>query len=1127
MKRAVAVLATLLTSALAVHAAPALAVVPTGAELVTVGPTGEPVAPHQNLDNSCPALDQSGRHVAFVGLERADDGLRHPVGLVRDRAVRSTERFTPLRDIVNAQQMSADGRVVAFVSAEPAFRVFTYNRVTGATAEVSVTPSGARANADGYAPSVSGDGRYVAFVSTATNLVGGDGSAVWKIFVRDTSTGSTRRVAVVGLPGLNTTIPRSSVSDSGGLLAFESDAALVAEDTNDRRDVYVADLVTGVIRWASAGPGGSGTDRGAWSPDLSGEGRTVVFTSDGPLTADATLFETAVFALDLRSGVTTRIGRGGNPSVSADGRWVALEQSSVVVVHDRRTGRSRTVSVGHDGGALDGFANCAAISGDGRVVSFVSNASNLLVEPHDERVQYGYAVTLANEGPVAFDRTVSTLEDTAKAITLAATDAEDDALTFAIQSPPVHGTLSGAPPNVVYNPAEHFNGLDTFTFTVRDATHGPIAARVLVDVTPVDDPPIALAQTVTTDEDRSVPITLRGTDADGDPITFALVPQLSTGHGTLSGSPPTITYAPDRNFHGSDSFFFTASSRGATSAARVRIAVGAVNDPPRAVDQTVGTGEDTPVAVTLGAVDADGDTLTFAVTTPPAHGTVTGSGPNRTYTPAPDFSGTDTFRFTATDPSGASSTGQVTISVGAVNDPPRPGNPSVRTAEDTPVSFTLTATDPEGDPAAIFVVVGPAHGTITGQGIDITYTPDPDFHGGDSVVYAATDSGSGSIGIAVITVDPLNDPPELSDATLVTDEDLPVSTVLTATDADGDPVTVSVAEGPTNGSVNLDGHALMYTPHPNVHGTDAVSLVARDPAGATAVATVAIEVTSVNDAPVLTSAPVVTHEDVPVQVPLVVTDADGDEPVVTVTVAPEFGRLEGAGATLVYHPAPDFSGEDGFTVEADDGHGGTASTLVPITVHPVNDKPFIVDRSFTTDEDTGFLVPLAVGDADGDDTTLTVTEPPANGTLDESEGGDLTYEPAHDFSGTDSLTVTATDPHGAAATAQVSIEVVEAPLIPTTLSAGPVLARLRPDLRLTFPTLAATLTAAGAPLPGRTVTFHVGGQQVCAAVTASDGTARCTNVVGSVLALVLGYTARFGGDADYAASSGTGPVVRI
>lgn len=101
------------------------------------------------------------------------------------------------------------------------------------------------------------------------------------------------------------------------------------------------------------------------------------------------------------------------------------------------------------------------------------------------------------------------------------------------------------------------------------------------------------------------------------------------------------------------------------------------------------------------------------------------------------------------------------------------------------------------------------------------------------------------------------------------------------------------------------------------------------------------------------------------------------------------------------------------------------------------------------------------------------------------------------------------------------------PFIPTTLVAQPVVARLRAGLKLYFPTLEATLTTLGVPLPGRVVTFHVGAQQVCAATTGADGTARCTNVVGSVLAIVLGYTARFPGDADYAATSATGAVIAL
>ena len=218
--------------------------------------------------------------------------------------------------------------------------------------------------------------------------------------------------------------------------------------------------------------------------------------------------------------------------------------------------------------------------------------------------------------------------------------------------------------------------------------------------------PTAIAQSVATAEDVAVSITLTASDPESDPLTFAVVS--GPTNGTLSGAAPNLTYTPNPNFNGADSFTFTASDAALTSApATVSITVTAGNDAPTAIAQSVATAEDVAVSITLTASDPESDPLTFAVVSGPTNGTLSGTAPNLTYTPNPNFNGADSFTFTASDAALTSAPATVSITVTAVNDAPTAIAQSVATAEDMAVSITLTASDPESDPLTFAVVSGP------------------------------------------------------------------------------------------------------------------------------------------------------------------------------------------------------------------------------------------------------------------------------------------------------------------------------------------------------------------------------------------------------------------------------------
>ena len=421
-------------------------------------------------------------------------------------------------------------------------------------------------------------------------------------------------------------------------------------------------------------------------------------------------------------------------------------------------------------------------------------------------------VNPVNDAPIANGQSVTTNEDTPKAITLTGSDVDGDTLTFSIVSGPAHGTLSGAPPNVTYTPASNYHGSDSFTFKANDGTADSNIATVSITVNSVNDAPIANAQSVTTNEDTAKPITLTASDVDGDTLVFSVVG--NPAHGTLSGTAPNLTYTPTSNYNGSDSFTFKANDGTADSnIATISITVSAVNDAPTADAQSITTNEDTAKNVTLTATDVDSDTLTFSVVANPAHGSLSGTVPNLTYTPAADYNGSDSFTFKANDGTVDSNIATVSITVNAVNDPPTADTQSVTTNEDTAKAITLTGSDVEGDTLTFSIVANPAHGALSGTPPNVTYTPASNYNGPDSFTFKANDGTDDSSPATVsITVTAVNDAPTADAQSVTVPENTATPIVLTASDVDGDTLSFSVVAAPAHGQLSGIAPNLTYTP---------------------------------------------------------------------------------------------------------------------------------------------------------------------------------------------------------------------------------------------------------------------------------------------------------------------------
>jgi hypothetical protein len=231
-------------------------------------------------------------------------------------------------------------------------------------------------------------------------------------------------------------------------------------------------------------------------------------------------------------------------------------------------------------------------------------------------------------------------------------------------------------------------------------------------------------------------------------LSFTIV--AGPAHGTLTGTGANRTYTPTANYNGPDGFSFKVNDGTVDgNIATVGITVTAVNDAPIANSQNVTTAEDSAVNITLTGSDIDGDSLSVAIVAGPAHGTLTGTGATRTYTPAANYNGADSFSFKVNDGTVDSSQATVSITVTAVNDAPLANNQAVTVGYNSSAAVTLTGSDIDGNPLAFTVLSNPAHGTLTGTAPNLTYTPVIGYSGPDSFTFRAND---GSLNSATATI---------------------------------------------------------------------------------------------------------------------------------------------------------------------------------------------------------------------------------------------------------------------------------------------------------------------------------------------------------------------------------------
>ena len=624
--------------------------------------------------------------------------------------------------------------------------------------------------------------------------------------------------------------------------------------------------------------------------------------------------------------------------------------------------------------------------------------------------------------------------------------------------------------SINYQPAANFFGSETFTYTINDGTPGSDAtATVNINVTPVNDLPTASDDLFTVDEDSpAVALDVLANDSvapdAGETLTITSVTTGSAGGSITVVAGTSINYQPAANFFGSETFTYTINdgTPGSDATATVTINVTPVNDLPTASDDLFTVDEDS-LAVSLDVLANDsvvpdaGETLTITgVTTGSAGGSVTVVAGGIQYLPQPNFSGTETFKYTINDGTpGSDATATVTVMVSPANDVPVANDDTFTASEDSSaVSLDVLANDSTApDVGETLTITGVTTGSAGGSiavvaGTSISYQPAANYFGSETFTYTINDGtpGNDATGTVTLSVTPVNDLPLPGDDAFTVDEDSPaVALDVLANDSiapdTSETLTITgVTTGSAGGSVTVDaGTSISYQPAANFFGSETFTYTINDGTpGSDATATVTINVTPVNDLPTASDDLFTVDEDSPaVSLDVLANDSIAPDVGETLTITGVTTGSAGGSITVVggtsirYQPAANFFGSETFTYTINDGTPGSdATAAVTINVTPVNDLPTASDDLFTVDEDS-LAVSLdvlandsVVPDAGETLTIAGVTTGLAGGSITVVGGTSIRYQPAANFFGNETFTYTINDgTPGSDATATVTVTV--------------------------------------------------------------------------------------------------------
>jgi subtilisin family serine protease len=318
--------------------------------------------------------------------------------------------------------------------------------------------------------------------------------------------------------------------------------------------------------------------------------------------------------------------------------------------------------------------------------SFTYQASDGVLDSQIASVTF--TVLDQDNPPITESQSVVTKVGQPLAITLSATDADDDPVSFQILRTPSQGSLTGRGANYVYQPEPGFLGDDEFIYQASDGQLSSPETAVHIKVTDQNTAPVAADSTATVRMNTPTDLALLATDGEADPLTYTIL--TPPAHGQLGGVAPNLIFTPETNYLGPDRLSFKVSDGELESGpATVSIRVVVPNHEPEARDQDLTVLRDQSSPLWLNLTDADGDLLRCVILKGPAHGLLAGLGTNYVYTPKPGYAGVDSFTYRAWDGQIYSGIARVTITVKSPPPPVKPSFQNITCASDGQVQLTL------------------------------------------------------------------------------------------------------------------------------------------------------------------------------------------------------------------------------------------------------------------------------------------------------------------------------------------------------------------------------------------------------------------------------------------------------
>ncbi len=791
-----------------------------------------------------------------------------------------------------------------------------------------------------------------------------------------------------------------------------------------------------------------------------------------------------------------------------------------------------------------------------------------------------------NDAPVAVNDAVNGVEDMVATVIVVTNDTDVDGTinvatvdldpaTAGIQTSITNsfGSWSvDATGKVTFTPVLNFNGVATVQYRVSDNL-GLTSNNATVSMTmaSVNDAPVAVNDNVTGNEDEPIVVIVitNDTDADGtidpatvdlDPVTPGIQNTKTTTEGTWTvDATGKVTFNPKPDFNGVATVTYTVNDNGgATSnSGTISATVNAVNDAPVAVNDNPTTNEDVPAvfSVTANDTDVDGTINTATVdldlsapgiqnsiTTTEGSWTVNASG-MVTFTPVSNFNGTATLSYTVNDNGGlTSNAGVITVTVNPVNDAPVAVNDNISGAQNTPVTFSVTAndTDVDGTINASSVDLNPASVGIQNSASNangnwsvdaagnVTFSPNVAFTGNTTLTYTVNDnngltSNVATISVTVFTVIPPNSAPVAANDNASADQGTTVTVNVTANDTDSDGtinsstvdlnlgtpgVQNTVATSAGTWTANSSG-IVNFVPNASFFGTATVSYTVQDNGGTTSnSATITVQI---NAKPVAVADNASVNEDASTTITVTLNDSDPDGSInkASVDLNPAVSGIQNlvtdangnswsvdVNGVVTFVPTPNWNGTTSISYVVNDNTGATSnSATITVTVNSVNDAPVAVNDNATTAEDAVVTINVVSNDTDSDGTidpasvdldpasagvqkTITV----ASGTWTVDNNGVVTFAPALNYNGSASITYTVNDNGGLTSNvANISVTVSSVNDAPVAVNDA---ASTDEDQAVTF-SVTANDTDADGTINTATVDLNpaVGGVQSTVAVT--------------------------------------------